>query len=268
MATRMSPIPGPSGYVLVPLRESADFTLYRGRKHDDPSPVLAIALSTEQPSPQSIRRLEHEYSFAAELDPAWAAKPLAITRHEGRTILILKDPGGEPLDRVLERGQRQPLDLTRFLRAAVGLAKTLGQVHRHGLIHKDIKPANVFVDDTGNAWLTGFGIASQLPLERQSPEAPEFIAGTLAYMAPEQTGRMNRSIDSRSDLYSLGVTLYEMLTGSLPFTASDPMEWVHCHIQETTAPSERLKTVPASVSAITMKLLSRRRRSGIRSGGS
>jgi PAS domain S-box-containing protein len=258
VATRNSPISGPSGYVLVPLREGAEFTLYRGRKHDDPSPVLAIALSTEQPSPQSIRRLEHEYSFAAELDPAWAAKPLAITRHEGRTILILKDPGGEPLDRVLERDQGQPLDLTRFLRTAIGLAKTLGQVHQHGLIHKDIKPANVFVEDTGNAWLTGFGIASQLPQERQSPEAPEFIAGTLAYMAPEQTGRMNRSIDSRSDLYSLGVTLYEMLTGSLPFTASDPMEWVHCHIaRQPAAPSERLRTVPASVSAITMKLLSK-----------
>src|SRR6202140_4157165 len=254
----MSPIPGSSGYVLVPLRESADFTLYRGRKHDDPSPVLAIALSTEQPSPQSIRRLEHEYSFAAELDPAWAAKPLAITCHEGRTILILKDPGGEPLDRILERDQGQPLDLTRFLRTAIGLAKTLGQVHQHGLIHKDFKPANVFVDDTGNAWLTGFGIASQLPRERQSPGSPEFIAGTLAYMAPEQTGRMNRSVDSRSDLYSLGVTLYEMSTGSLPFTASDPMEWVHCHIaRQPAAPSARQRTVPASVSAITMKLLSK-----------
>ena len=158
----------------------------------------------------------------------------------------------------LSAEQGQPLDLTRFLRTAIGLAKTLGQVHQHGLIHKDIKPANVFVDDTGNAWLTGFGIASQLPQERQSPEAPEFIAGTLAYMAPEQTGRMNRSIDSRSDLYSLGVTLYEMLTGSLPFTASDPMEWVHCHIaRQPAAPSERLRTVPASVSAITMKLLSK-----------
>ncbi len=258
MATGISPIPGPLGYVLVPLRESADFTLYRGRKHDDTSPVLAVAPSTEQPSPQSLRRLEHEYSLAAELDPAWAAKPLAITRQEGRTILVLKDPGGDPLDRIIERHQGQPLDLTRFLRTAVGLAKTLGQVHQHGLIHKDIKPANVFVDDTGNAWLTGFGIASQLPHERQSPEAPEFIAGTLAYMAPEQTGRMNRSIDSRSDLYSLGVTLYEMLTGSLPFTASDPMEWVHCHIaRQPAAPSQRLSTVPASVSAITMKLLSK-----------
>jgi PAS domain S-box-containing protein len=200
----------------------------------------------------------HEYSFAAELDPAWAAKPLAITRHEGRTILLLKDPGGQPLDLILERDRGQPLDLTRFLNTAVGLARTLGQVHQQGLIHKDIKPANVLVDDTGNAWLTGFGIASQLRRERQSPEPPEFIAGTLAYMAPEQTGRMNRSIDSRSDLYSLGVTFYEMLTGSLPFTASDPMEWVHSHIaKQPAAPSERVGTVPASVSAITMKLLSK-----------
>lgn len=253
----MSPIPGLSGYVLAPLRESADFTLYRGRKHDAPSPVLAIALF-EQSSPQSIRRLMHEYSLGAELDPAWAAKPLAIARHEGRMILLLKDPGGQPLDRILERDQWQPLDLTRFLRTAIGLARTLGQVHQQGFIHKDIKPANVLVDDTGNAWLTGFGIASKLTRERQSPEPPEFIAGTLAYMAPEQTGRMNRSVDSRSDLYSLGVTFYEMLTGSLPFTASDPMEWVHCHIaKQPAAPSERVGTVPASVSAITMKLLSK-----------
>ncbi|WP_245473581.1 trifunctional serine/threonine-protein kinase/ATP-binding protein/sensor histidine kinase [Bradyrhizobium zhanjiangense] len=200
----------------------------------------------------------HEYSLGAELDPAWAAKPLAIARHEGRMILLLKDPGGQPLDRILERDQGQPLDLTRFLRTAIGLARTLGQVHQQGFIHKDIKPANVLVDDTGNAWLTGFGIASKLTRERQSPEPPEFIAGTLAYMAPEQTGRMNRSVDSRSDLYSLGVTFYEMLTGSLPFTASDPMEWVHCHIaKQPAAPSERVGTVPASVSAITMKLLSK-----------
>ncbi len=194
----------PSGYVLEPLREGADFTLYRGRQHGDPSPVLAVALAADQPSPQGLRRLEHEYSLAAELDPAWAAKPLALTRHEGRTVLILKDPGGEPLDLVLQRNEGQPLDLARFLRIAIGLTKAIGQVHRHGLIHKDIKPANVLVDDDGNVWLTGFGIASQLPHERQTPTPPEIIAGTLAYMAPEQTGRMNRSIDARSDLYSFG----------------------------------------------------------------
>src|SRR5713101_5196327 len=226
----------PSGYVLEPLREGADVTLYRGRQRGNPSPILAVALAAEQPSPQDLRRLEHEYSLAAELDPAWAARPLARTRHEGRTILVLEDPGGEPLDRVLERDQGQPLDLTRFLRIAIGLATAVGQVHRHGLIHKDVKPVNVLVDDACNVWLTGFGIASQLPHERQPPAPPEIIAGTLAYMAPEQTGRMNRSIDTRSDLYSLGVTLYQMLTGALPFDALDPLGWVHGHIARQPIP--------------------------------
>ena len=111
---------------------------------------------------------------------------------------------------------------------------------------------------TGEVRLTGFGIASRLPRERQSPEPPETIAGTLAYMAPEQTGRMNRSIDSRSDLYALGVTFYQMLTGALPFTASDPMEWVHCHIaRQPVPPAERLKDIPGAVSAIIMKLLAK-----------
>jgi PAS domain S-box-containing protein len=242
---------------LEPLREGAEFTLYRGRENGNRSPVLVIALSAEQPSLQSLRRLEHEYSLAAELDPAWAAKPLALTRHEGRAILVLKDPGGEPLDRVLDRDQGQPLDLIRVLPIAIGLATALGQVHRHGLIHKDIKPANVLVDDAGNVWLTGFGIASQLPHERHSPVPIEIIAGTLAYMAPEQTGRMNRSTDARSDLYSLGVTLYQMLTGVLPFAAADPLEWVHCHIaRQPTPPGERA-TVPEPLSAITMKLLAK-----------
>src|SRR5882762_6947722 len=102
-----------SAYVLEPIREGPDFTLYRSRQHGNPSPVLAVALATEHPSPQGLRRLEHEYSLAAELDSAWAAKPLALIRHEGRTILILTDPGGEPLDLVLQR--RQQLDLNYVL---------------------------------------------------------------------------------------------------------------------------------------------------------
>src|SRR6266478_5091342 len=188
--------------MLEPLRESADFTLYRGRQHGNPSPVLAIAPSAEQPSPQSLLRLEHEYSLAPELESEWAAKPLALTRHDGRTILLLNDPGGESLDRIFERNHGQPLELTRFLRIAIGLAVSLGQVHRQGLIHKDIKPANVLVDDACNVWLTGFGIASQLPRERQAPVPLETIAGTLAYMAPEQTFFFNRSIDPRNHLSS------------------------------------------------------------------
>src|SRR5262249_11462432 len=119
--------------------------------------------------PEAPRRLEHESPLAAELDPAWAAKPLALTLHEGRTILVLKDPGGEPLDRILDRGQGQPLDLTRFLHVAIGLAAALRQVHRHGLIHKDIKPANVLVNDDGNVWLTGFGIASNCRTNAKRP---------------------------------------------------------------------------------------------------
>ena len=107
-----------------------------------------------------------------------------------------------------------------MLHLAVGIAAALGNAHQRGLVHKDVKPANILVNCAdGRTRLTGFGIASRLPRERQAPEPPEVIAGTLAYMAPEQTGRMNRSIDSRSDLYALGVTFYRMLTGSLPFSA-------------------------------------------------
>src|SRR6185295_12287195 len=123
----------------------------------------------------------------------------------------------------------------------------------------DVKPANVLVDiTTGHAWLTGFAIASRLPREHRVSEPPEVIAGTLAYMAPEQTGRMNRSVDSRSDLYALGVTFYELLTGALPFSASEPMEWIHCHIaRKPVPPEERVAGIPGPLSAIVMKLLAK-----------
>ena len=151
------------------------------------------------------------------------------------------------------------MDTGRFLRLAIGVVAALGSAHQRGLVHKDVKPANILVNcRDGRARLTGFGIASRLPRERQAPEPPEVIAGTLAYMAPEQTGRMNRSINSRSDLYALGVMFYQMLTGRLPFSAADPMEWVHCHIaRKPVAPAERLESVPAAVSEIVMKLLAK-----------
>jgi predicted ATPase/GAF domain-containing protein len=170
-------------------------------------------------------------------------------------MLVLTDPGGEPLDGLLGK----PMELLEFLPPAIAISAALRQMHGRGLVHKDLKPANILVNRaSGEARLTGFGIASRLPRERQAPAPPESIAGTLAYMAPEQTGRMNRSIDSRSDLYSLGVTLYQMLTGLLPFTVSDPMEWIHCHIaRKPVPPSERLGKIPAPVSHIIMKLLAK-----------
>ena len=248
-----------SEYMLETLRKDGEFIVYRGhhRRQTDASPpsILVMTPVSERPALGSLRRMEHEYSLRAELDPGWAVRPLALAPHKGRTMLVLTDPGGEPLDRLLGR----PMELTQFLRSAVGVSAALGQLHGCGLVHKDVKPANILVNRaSGEARLTGFGIASRLPRERQSPAPPESIAGTLAYMAPEQTGRMNRSIDSRSDLYSLGVTLYQMLTGSLPFTASDPMEWVHCHIaRKPVPPSERLEKIPAPVSHIIMKLLAK-----------
>src|SRR5260221_12051477 len=243
---------------LTVLWEDGERVLCRGWRDDgdgDRTAVLAVFSTSEHPTPGLVGRLAHEYGLKDELDARSAVRPLALVREDGRTVLLLEDPGGEPLARLVG----QPMETGRFLRIATGLSAALRRLHEHGLIHKDIKPANVLVDSaTDQVWLTGFGIASRLPRERQSPEPPELVAGTLAYMAPEQTGRMNRSIDSRSDLYSLGVTLYEMLTGALPFMASDPMEWVHCHIaRQPVPPAERLKDIPSTVSAIVSKLLAK-----------
>jgi serine/threonine protein kinase len=244
----------PSDWQLEIVRRDAEFVLYRGQRGGVSAPMLVLAPAADQPESRSLQRLEHEYSLRDELDPEWAVWALELVRDEGRPILLFADPGGDFLDRHVG----QPIALTPFLRIAIALASALARLHGRGIVHKDIKPANVLVDDAGKVWLTGFGIASQLPRERQSPVPPEIIAGTLAYMAPEQTGRMNRSIDSRSDLYSLGVTFYEMLTGTLPFMAADLMEWVHCHIaRQPVPPDERIAGIPGPLAAIVMKLLAK-----------
>src|SRR6267143_182036 len=248
-----------SRYAFELLRADEELALHRGRPRtpaaSDDRPILLLRAVREHLAPATIKRLGHEYSLAHELRSEWTARPVALTEHQGRTALVLEDPGGEPLDGLVGG----PMELGLFLRLAVGLASSLRELHAQEIIHKDVKPANALVDiATGRVWLTGFGIASRLRRQRQAPEAPEVIAGSLPYMAPEQTGRMNRSIDSRSDLYAAGVTLYEMLTGGLPFTASDPMEWVHCHnARRPQPPAERRKEVPGPVSAIVLKLLAK-----------
>src|SRR6516162_2726164 len=244
-----------SKYSLDKLRTGEEFVVYRGHQEGPFYSVLIVTPASEHPAGRTIQRLEHEFNLRGELDPDWAAQPMACIRDEGRTKLVLQDPGGEPLDRFLGA----PMDLSCFLRLAIKLTVAVGQVHRRGLVHRDLKPANILLDRaTDSIWLTGFGIAGHSVRERQSREIPEVIAGTLAYMAPEQTGRMNRETDSRSDLYSLGVTLYEMLTGSLPFTATEPMEWVHCHIaKQPMPPGERVQGIPTAISAIVMKLLAK-----------
>jgi PAS domain S-box-containing protein len=227
------------------------------RNHPDGTrrEYLAVVPAGEHPAPGSIHRLTHEYELREFLDAAWALRPLELVREHGTTMLLLEYHQGKPL---LHRiGPR--IEIEECLRLAVALSASVGRLHERGLVHKDIKPANILVDSaTAHVWLTGFGIASRLRRELPLPEPPEFNSGTLAYMAPEQTGHMNRSIDSRSDLYSLGITLYQMLTGELPFTATEPGEWVHCHIAKKPQPSgTRFADVPEPVSDIVMKLLSK-----------
>ena len=231
--------------------------LYRGQRIDETGNVgnvLFLRLTTDRPRRVSVDRLAHEYELRHELQSAWAIRPLDLVYEGDQPILVLEDPGGEPL--VAHLGE--PMETLQFLRLAISIVIALGQVHRRSLIHKDLKPVHILVDrESRHVRLTGFGLASRMPRERSS-DPPEVVAGTLAYMAPEQTGRINRSIDSRSDLYALGVIYYQMLAGALPFITLDPREWIYFHIAQMPTPlHERLSTIPPTVSHIVMKLLSK-----------
>ena len=163
-----------------------------------------LLMTPASTSPDAALRLEQFYALRDELDPAWALCPTELRHLHRMPVLVAPDPGGEPLSTLLCR----PLPLPVALRVAVGIASALAGLHGRGFIHRDIKPASILVEPgSGAAWLSGLGRASRVHGQRQSPEPPHVIAGTLAYMAPEQTGRMNRSIDSRSDLYAFGVLL-------------------------------------------------------------
>ena len=218
--------------------EDGAYVVSRGRRRVEgeiSEPVLIVRPTRAHPGYGVVDRLAHEYALADKLNCAAAVRPLQLLCEPGQTMLVLEDFNGAPLDSL-----PVPAAPAEFLRLAVNIASALGKLHARGLVHRDINPTHILLNkSSGVVRFTGFGIASLLQRERQLPEPPEFIAGTLAYMAPEQTGRMNRSIDSRSDLYSLGVVFYWMLTGRLPFNNTDPMELVHCHIaRKAAAPIE------------------------------
>ncbi|HEY0792455.1 MAG TPA: AAA family ATPase [Chthoniobacterales bacterium] len=235
--------------------EDPELVISRGRRESDGRPVLLLVAGSEALLPASLTLFQQAWALRDELDPAWAARPLEVRELQGRPALLVEDPGGEFLGGLLGA----PLAVPAFLRLARGIVAAVGRFHARGLIHRDLRPAHLLVNvATGQAWLSGFGSALRRPRHRPALQAPAVLTGTLAYLAPEQTGRMNRSVDSRSDLYSLGVTFYEMLVGARPFTAADPLEWVHCHLARLpTPPHERLETIPEVVSELIMKLLAK-----------
>jgi PAS domain S-box-containing protein len=243
------------GYTLTaPVCETGDLLLYRATRSRDGLSVLLKVPEAARPTPLLLSRLEREYELTRDLDSSRITRPIALERHADSVALVLEQGPTQTLASRLG----SPMDVRSFLQIAIGINGALAELHRHELIHKDIKPEHVLLDASGHVWLTGLGIASRLPRERPAPEPPGAIAGTLAYMAPEQTGRMNRSIDYRSDLYAMGVTFYQMLTGVLPFTAGDAIEWVHCHIaRQPVPPAQRVPGLPQPVSEVVMKLLAK-----------
>ncbi len=231
--------------------------IYRGIWEKHNLPVIVKTLRSEYPTLEEITRLRHEYKIRTNLrNLEDIVNCYRIETHQNGVALTLEDFGGLALSEFLTATR---INLIQFLEIAIQLVQSLGNIHQNQIIHKDIKPHNIIINpETYRVKITDFSISSRLVRENATPSYPNLLEGTLAYISPEQTGRMNRTIDYRSDFYSLGVTFYEMLTGELPFNAIDPLELVHCHIART-APSPRsLKPeIPEAISAIVMKLLAK-----------
>ncbi len=247
---------GLSGYqIKEEIQANLRVAIYRGIRKRDGKSVIVKILPAEYPALEEITRLRQEYNIAHPLDCPGIVKAYSLEKYRNGFALILEDFGGQSLREVMAA---QRFGVREVLRIAIVLAETLGELHKIPVIHKDIKPSNILINlETGEVKLTDFSIASRLSVETPRISNPNFIEGTLAYMSPEQTGRMNRLVDCRSDFYSLGVTLYEMLTGQLPFTATDPMELVHCHIAKMPVPLDEVGEIPQAISDIVMKLLAK-----------
>ena len=245
----------PGFQIVALLKAGVKAVIYRGIKVKDQCPVIIKGLRPEQCTPNNIEQLRHEYAIAQRLNIAAAVKAYALEMHQGIPYLIMEDFGGRSLDLLLDQFQ-QPVP---FLKIAIEITSRLAQIHSHHIVHKDIKPQNILVNlETNQVKIADFGIAAFIPYEQQKVSSSSCIEGSLPYLSPEQTGRMNRGIDHRSDLYSLGVTFYEMLTGQLPFQGKDPLEWVHCHIAKSPPSPKKLNSdIPQMLCEIIIKLLSK-----------
>ena len=233
-----------SGYEITEqIYDGVRAVVYRGRREKDNLPVVVKIHKTDFPSSKEIARFRREVEIGMMFDFKGIIKYYGTERYKNAYALITEDFGAVALAEVIPE---DGMDIKTFLQVAIQIAQALGEIHKQHIIHKDIKPRNIAINpETGITKLIDFGISSQLSRENQTVTSPNILEGTLAYISPEQTGRMNRAIDYRTDFYSLGVTFYEMLTGSLPFDGSDPMELVHCHIARAPIPPhERNEEIP------------------------
>ncbi|MGL5064001.1 MAG: protein kinase domain-containing protein, partial [Microcoleus sp.] len=245
--------------VLAQIYESANSLIYRGIRDRDHRSVILKVLKEDYPTPQELIRYKQEYEITHSLNFEGAIAAYSLENYQRTLVIILEDFGGLSLKQLMNSGTSYLASLSEFLGTAIKTAEILGNIHSRNIIHKDINPANiVFNPETGQVKIIDFGISTQLTRENPTLKNPNVLEGTLAYMSPEQTGRMNRTLDYRTDFYSLGVTFYEILSGKLPFDTTDAMELVHCHIAKVPMPLHQIKKeIPQVLSEIVMKLMAK-----------
>jgi len=242
------------GYAITEtLSRDENASLYRALRRSDRRPVVLKVLGPQTHQLREVERLRNEIDIAGALDQPTVLRPLMMVMHEGMPALVSEHFAGVPLERLLGR----PMDIGRFLALASAITAALEEIHRSGLVHKDVRPRNIFVrEKTEEIRLSGFGLASRIPRQPPVSQPAELIEATLPFMSPEQTGRMNRAVDSRSDLYSLGVVFFSMLTGKLPFAAKDPLGWVHAHVaRPVPSAGELCPGIPPTVAATVRRLM-------------